>query len=304
MFEKARETYSFVGKFKICSIISGIICLFAIVSLILTACGIPMFNFDIDFAGGVTMEIELGTTVDRSVQEQVAAIYKQDAGVNASVTTAGSDGTAVDVKTTELTSEQRQQIMNDISAKFGSDKVSLVSTDFVSAAVGNDLKKSAVVATLLACGLILVYITIRFELLSGVAAILCLLHDVLIMVAFMAITKIPMNMTFIAAALTIVGYSINATIVVFDRVRENYGNQGKRGDFAAVIDKSIWQTMNRSIGTTVTTLLPVICIIIMGVTSIRIFALPLMVGIIAGGYSSTCLSGPIWNLLKGKKANA
>ena len=117
------------------------------------------------------------------------------------------------------------------------------------------------------------------------------------MLAFFVVFRIPVNMTFIAAALTIIGYSINATIVVFDRIRENYKRLG--GEFAMIVDRSIWETMRRSVGTTITTLIPVILIIILGVTSIRIFAIPLTVGIIAGGYSSTCLAGPLWNILKG-----
>lgn len=304
MFDFSNKTFSFVGKFKIFAAISIILCSIGLFGIIASFFGVPAFNYDIDFVGGVTMDIELGTTVDRTVQEDIASIYKDIAGVTASVTTSGNSGTAVLVKTVEIPSETRQEIFNAIAEKYGEDKVVLNETNYVSAAVGNDLKRSAFLSTLIACALILVYITIRFELRSGLAAIICLLHDVLVMVGFFVIFRIPMNMTFIAAALTIIGYSINATIVVFDRVRENYKLQGSRGDFAAVVDKSIWQSMRRSIGTTITTLLPVIFIIIIGVTSIRIFALPLMVGIIAGGYSSTCIAGPIWNLMRGKKEKA
>ena len=113
-----------------------------------------------------------------------------------------------------------------------------------------------------------------------------------------------MNMTFIAAALTIIGYSINATIVVFDRIRENLKRARPKDSLADVMDKSIWQTMKRSVGTTVTTILPLIMIIILGVTSIRIFAWPLFIGVICGGYSSVCLSSNIWHALAGKNAKA
>ena len=294
--------FSFVGHFKVFAIISSIFCLIGLAGIILSLFGVPAFNFDTEFKGGVKMDIELGTTVTRQVQEQVAKIYSDAAGVTANVTTSGDSGTAVTVKTVELSSDQRQQIFDKIAEQFGTDKTVLLETRYVSATVGNDLKTSALLSTLLACVLILIYISIRFELRSGIAAIVCLLHDVLVMLSFFVIFQIPMNMTFIAAALTIVGYSINATIVVFDRVRENYKRQGSTGDFALVVDKSIWQTMRRSIGTTVTTLLPILLILILGVSSIRIFALPLTIGVISGGYSSTCIAGPLWCKLKGNKA--
>lgn len=302
MNENNSKNFSFVGKFKIFAVISIILCSIGLAGVVLTAFGVPAFNFDIDFAGGVTMEMELGTEVTRQVQDDIAAIYKDVAGVTANVTTSGNSGTSVSVKTVEIDSEQREEIFDKIAEKYGEDNVVLSSSGYVSASVGNDLKRSALLSTLLACALVLIYISIRFELRSGITAIICLLHDVLIMLAFLVITRLPVNMTFIAAALTIVGYSINATIVVFDRIRENRKRQCGRGDFGACVDESIWQSMRRSIGTTITTLLPVILIIIFGVTSVRIFALPLMVGIIAGGYSSTCIAGPIWNKLKGDKA--
>lgn len=301
-FKNASEKFSFVKKFKLFAVISIILCSIGLVGIILTFFNIPAFNFDIDFIGGVTMEIDLGQEVTRSVQSEIEGIYKDVAGVSASVTTSGNSGTSVLVKTVEIDSDSRQEVFNKVAETFGKDKVSLVSTEYVSASVGNDLKRSAFLSTILACVLILLYISIRFEFKSGLAAIICLVHDVLVMLGFFVISRMPMNMTFIAAALTIVGYSINATIVVFDRVRENYKLQGNKGDFALVVDKSIWQSMGRSIGTTITTLLPVILIVILGVSSIRVFALPLMVGIICGTYSSTCIAGPLWNLLKGEKA--
>ncbi|MEG0777297.1 MAG: protein translocase subunit SecF [Oscillospiraceae bacterium] len=299
MFEKAASKFSFVGHFKVFVVISTILCSIGLAGIILTFFNVPAFNLDLDFVGGVSMEMELGTPVTREVQESIEKIYTDVAGVTANVTTSGNSGTAVIVKTVEIPSEQREEVFNKVAELYGKDKTVLLNSGFVSANVGNDLKRSAFLASALAAVLILVYISIRFEFRSGLAAIICLLHDVLVMLSFFVIFRIPMNMTFIAAALTIIGYSINATIVVFDRVRENYKRQGSGGDFSLVVDKSIWQTMRRSIGTTFTTLLPIILICILGVTSIRIFALPLMVGVLAGGYSSTCIAGPLWNKFKG-----
>lgn len=302
MLDRIFKNFSFTGHFKLFGIISVVLCLAGLAGIVLSIFGIPAFNFDFDFVGGVTMEIELGQEVTRDIQDDIAAIYSDAAGVSANIAASGNSGTAVTVKTVELSSEKREEIFDLIAEKYGEDKVALLSTDYASAAIGNDLKRSAVIASLLAALFILIYITIRFELRSGLAAIICLLHDVLVMLSVFVIFRIPMNMTFIAAALTIIGYSINATIVVFDRVRENRKNLSSNVRFPDVVDMSVRQSMRRSLGTTVTTLLPILLIIMIGVSSIRIFAIPLTVGILAGGYSSTCLAGPLWNALRGKGA--
>lgn len=304
MFEKASKNFSFVGHFKLFGIISIILCSIGLAGIILSCFGVSAFNFDIEFVGGVKMDMELGVPVTQAVQDDIAAIFKDVAGVTAGVTTSGDSGTGVTVKTVEISSELRQHAFDAVAEKYGEENVVMLGTRYVSATVGNDLKRSALISALIACALILVYISFRFEFRSGLAAIVCLLHDVLIMLSLFVVFKIPMNMTFIAAALTIIGYSINATIVVFDRVRENYRHQGNGGDFAACVDKSVWQSMRRSIGTTITTLLPIVLILILGVSSIRVFAIPLVIGVVAGGYSSTCIAGPLWNKLKGSKAKA
>jgi len=299
MFEKASKSFSFVKHFKLFAVISVLLCIVGLAGLAAQVFGVALFNFDLDFVGGVTMEMELGREVTREVQDAIAGICREVAGVSATVTTSGNSGTAVTVKTVEISSEQRQEIFSRVAAAYG-DGVSLISSDYVSASVGSDLKRAAFISSILAAALILVYISIRFEFRSGLAALICLLHDLLVMLSFFVIFQIPMNMTFIAAALTIIGYSINATIVVFDRIRENYKAQGG-GNFGEVVDRSIWQSMRRSLGTTFTTMLPVIFISILGVSSIRVFSLPLLVGVVAGGYSSTCIAGPLWNAMQGKK---
>jgi preprotein translocase subunit SecF len=170
------------------------------------------------------------------------------------------------------------------------------------------LKQAAVKASLLAILLILIYITVRFEFRSGLAAIITLCHDICVMMAFFAIFQLPVNLNFIAAALTILGYSINATIVVFDRIRENSKGISDLKIFADATDRSIRQTLSRSINTSVTTLIPVLLILILGVPSIQNFAIALVVGIISGTYSSVFISGPLWVNLKkigsGKSAAA
>jgi preprotein translocase SecF subunit len=275
VFEKLSTRFSFIKHKVLFAIISSMLCITGLVGLILLPFGVTLFNFDIDFAGGTTMVVDVGSEVTRDVQVEIDKIVIVVAGVTPRVTTSGNDKTAVTIKTTELTSETRDAVFNAIADEYGTDNVTLKSSDYVSAAVGSDLKSAAVKSSLIAAVLILLYITIRFAFKSGIAAVVCLLHDLLVMLSFFIIFQIPMNMTFIAAALTIIGYSINATIVVFDRVRENLKRARPKDKLADIMDKSIWQTMMRSVGTTITTILPLIMILILGVTSIRIFAWPL-----------------------------
>jgi len=166
--------------------------------------------------------------------------------------------------------------------------------------MGKEMWWSAAKAIVIAVVLMLAYIWFRFELYSGISAILALCHDVIIIIAFYAIFQFPVNSTFIAAILTILGYSINATIVVFDRIRENKKimRQQKFGD---VVNKSVWQTLDRSINTSATTLITLVCLYILGVTSIKQFILPLVIGVICGTFSSVFIAGQFWVLLRGNK---
>lgn len=296
------KNIGFVKNFKVTGIISIVLCVVGLVSIILLPFGKSFFNLDLDFVGGVTMEYDIGTAVTREISDDIAAIVTETTGVKpSSVTKSGNGGTMVTIKMTEINSENRDKVFQAVSEAYGVDKVTLVSSDYVSASVGKDITRAAFIASSLAALLILVYITIRFEFRSGIAAIICLIHDLLVMLSIYVVFQISMNMNFIAAALTIIGYSINATIVVFDRIRENYKKTGGNENFERVVDRSVTQSMRRSIGTTITTLLPIIFLVILGVSSIRNFAIPIMVGVLAGGYSSTCIAGPLWCKLKGKK---
>ena len=184
-----------------------------------------------------------------------------------------------------------------------SEKTRMTGSSTVSAEVSDSLKRTAVVATAVAILLMLVYIAIRFEGRASFAAVICLAHDIIIMIFAYSVFQIPVSSTIIAAILTILGYSINATIVIFDRIRENRRNLSSSYTFEDAVDSGIKSTIWRSINTTITTLLTIGLIYILGVTSIKNFALPLIVGIIAGVYSSICLSGNLWVALKniGKK---
>ncbi|MBQ8758882.1 MAG: protein translocase subunit SecF [Clostridia bacterium] len=188
-------------------------------------------------------------------------------------------------------------------AETSAEKTRMTSSSTVSAEVSDSLKQTAVTATAVAILLMLVYIAIRFEGRAAFAAIICLAHDVVIMLFAYSIFQIPVSSTIIAAILTILGYSINATIVIFDRIRENRRNLSSNYTFEDAVNSGIKSTIWRSLNTTITTLLTIGMIYILGVTSIKNFALPLIVGIISGVYSSICLSGNLWVALKnvGKK---
>ena len=175
------------------------------------------------------------------------------------------------------------------------------STDTVSAEVSTSLKKSAIVSAVAAIALMLLYIAFRFDFGSAFAAVLCLAHDVFVMLVAYSVFQIPVGSTVIATVLTILGYSINATIIIFDRVRENVKQMPVGIPFSEKVDNGIRSTLMRSLNTTITTLVTIGLIYILGVTSIKQFALPLIVGIIAGAYSSICLAGNFWTIFRSKK---
>ena len=302
MIEKMKN-FSFTGNFKILSFIACALVSVGLIGLILLPFGVQLFQFDIDFVGGTTMQYEMRVPVTAEVTADVAAIVEEVSGQAASsVTKAGDSGTQVVIKSRELDSETRDAVFEAVAEKYGLEATDCIKSDYVSASVGKDLRNKAIKASLIAVILILVYITIRFEFRSGIAAIVALVHDLLVMLSMYIIFRIPFNMNFIAAALTILGYSINATIVVFDRIRENKKKEStKKLPFAEIVDISIHQTLSRSLNTTITTLVVMVMLLILGVSSIRNFAAPICVGVIAGCYSSVCISGPVWNLLSSKK---
>lgn len=287
--------FSFTKHFKLFGIISLIMISVGLVSLILTLCGVNgLFNFDIDFVGGTTFEFQLPVSVDKTVTDRAAALYQDAIGkAPSSVTSSGENG--LRIKALELSDAEVESVRDAIANEYSVDIEKGYQVERVSASVGRDLSKAAFTASLVAVILILVYIAFRFEFKSGVAAICALVHDLLVMLSMYVIFRIPFNINFIAAALTILGYSINATIVVFDRVRENRKNM-RTGNFGEIVDTSIWDTMTRSINTTITTLVVMVMLLILGVSSIRNFALPICIGIICGCYSSVCISGPLWNV--------
>lgn len=184
--------------------------------------------------------------------------------------------------------------------KFGVDE-NTISTESISSTVSKEMRQDAIVAVIVATICMLLYIWFRFkDIRFASSAVLALLHDVLVVLAFYAIARISVGNTFIACMLTIVGYSINATIVIFDRIRENMHGSRRIDNIEEVVNSSITQTLTRSIYTSFTTFITIFVVFVMGVSSIREFALPIMVGIVCGAYSSVCITGALWYVLKTK----
>ena len=201
------------------------------------------------------------------------------------------------IRTLSLDADGRESLNSALADKFGVDK-ELITAENISGSVSDEMKKDAFIAVAIATVMMLLYIWFRFKNINfAAAAVAALIHDVLVVIAFYALFRWSVGQTFIACILTIVGYSINATIVIFDRIRRNRKNAPYGADIAAIVDTSIAETVSRTIFTSATTFIMVLCLFVFGTSSIREFALPLMVGIVCGGYSSVFITGPLWNLL-------
>ena len=298
--EAGKQRFAILKNFKIFGGISALLVVTGLVALILLPFGKNLFNLSIDFAGGTEMEFNMHTEVTQDVQTEVSGLFKAATGVDASSVTSSGDGNEdVLIRSTSITSEQRAAVIDKMLEKYSLADTDILNNNDVSASIGSDLQRSAVICSVLAIVLMMLYITFRFEMTSGMAAVCCLMHDLLIMLSVYVWLQIPLDSNFIAAALTILGYSINASIIVFDRVRENL-RTARREDFASVAERSVWQTMGRTINTTLTTLFTIGMVFILGVPSLKQFTLPLIVGILAGGWSSVLLSCSLWNVFRKK----
>ena len=253
------------------------------------------FNYGIDFKGGTSTNVTFNENLSlEDISARVVPVVEtvtHEAGTQ----TQKVEGTnEVIIKTRELNLEERDALNNALVQSFGVD-AEKITAENISAAVSTEMKKDAIWATVWATLLMLIYIFIRFKKLSfALGSVLALIHDVLILVTCYAIARWSVGSTFIACILTIVGYSINATIVIFDRMRENLGNMKKNTTKEEIVNLSVTQTLSRSINASLTTFIMVLVLYIMGVSSIREFALPIMVGIVVGTYSSVCLAASIW----------
>lgn len=268
--------------------------IFYIISLSLILAGVVMFlingfNYGIDFTGGTLLEINVGKFIPVDEVREIVEEYDP----NMSILHGGNNKESLIIKSTlNLSSETINNILNEFVVKYDIDNKNFQSNTF-GPIMGKEIRERAILSIIISTIAMLIYITFRFEFRFGLAAIVALLHDVLITVAVYAIFKLPVNAAFIAAILTVVGYSINDTIVIFDRIREEL-RLNPRHELDEIIDDSISKSLRRTINTTITTLVAVIVLYIVGVEDIKVLALPLIVGMISGTYSSIFIASPLW----------
>ena len=272
------KTINFIGKRKMFYSASGIVIAIGIVAMVISGVNGHIFNYSLE-----------------KLESDVQPVVSEVTGDNDIQMTPVTGSNEVIIKTRTLTVDERDALYSKLSETFGVDE-STIQTENISAAVSGEMKRSAILSVIIAAIFMLIYVWIRFKEFSfGASSVLPLLHDVFVLLAFYAVLRWTVGNTFIACMLTLVGYSINATIVVFDRIRENLHTNK---NLAEVVNVSVTQTLSRSINTSLTTLIMVVVLYILGVTSIKEFALPLIVGVICGCYSSVCIAGCLWYDLK------
>lgn len=258
------------------------------------------FNLGIDFTGGSIMDLKFNKAVTVS---EVRGVLKEHKLGNAIIQLENADGgtsaEGVLIRTGVIDDEQRRVVMDDLQSKLG--KFDINRVENVGATVGSELIQQAVMAIVLSWVLMIAYISMRFEFKFAIAAIIALIIDVSVTLSYFSLFHMELDSSFVAALLTVVGYSVNGTIVIFDRIRENLKIHRRSESMADMIDNSIWQTMGRSIYTVGTSLFAVIAIFLWGGETIHNFAFAMLIGFSSGAYTSTLLAGPLWLFLRGKK---
>ena len=297
---KERKAINFVGKRKVFFIVSIILILSGPATMLINSqAGNKALNYSLEFSGGTSTTVTFNEDMDiKTIDSEVTPVVEEVTGDKNVQPTKVVGTNQVVIKTRSLTQEEREALQNALVEKFGVDE-NTISTESISSTVSKEMRQDAIVAVVVATICMLLYIWFRFkDIRFASSAVLALLHDVLVVLAFYAIARISVGNTFIACMLTIVGYSINATIVIFDRIRENMHGSRRIDNIEEVVNSSITQTLTRSIYTSFTTFVMVAVLYIMGVSSIREFAAPLMVGILVGAYSSVCVTGALWLVMK------
>lgn len=300
---KERKTVNFLGKKAVFFAISGIIIAAGFIGMAVHAAnGNNALNYGLDFVGGTSTTADFGKeyTIEE-IESDIIPIVCDVVGEKDVMANKVEGTTQITVKTRTLSLEEREQLNAALVENFGVDE-SAITSQSISSTVSSEMRSDAVIAVIVSTICMLIYIWIRFkDIRFGASAIAALLHDVLVVLAFYALLRISVGNTFIACMLTIIGYSVNDTIVIFDRIRENLGKTAERQTpemLAEVANRSLTQTLSRSINTSITTFIMVFMLFLFGVASIREFALPLMAGLICGAYSSICIATELWYVMK------
>lgn len=301
---KERASVDFVGKRKLFFGISLAVIVAGIAVMgINGASGKGAFAYSLEFAGGTSTNVTFNENYTiEEIDETIVPVVEEVTGDNNIQAQKVSGTNQVIIKTKTLELEEREALNQTMVDNFGVDET-LITAENISSTVSSEMRHDAIIAVIVATICMLIYIWFRFkDVRFATSAVTALVHDVLVVLGFYAVARISLGNTFIACMLTIVGYSINATIVIFDRIREEMQLKTKNMKLEDVVNKSITQTLTRSIYTSITTFVMVAILFVMGVNSIKEFALPLMVGIVCGAYSSVCITGALWYVLKTKFA--
>ena len=302
---KERTPIRFLQKRKVFFLISVLMILSAPVAmLIFKGTSGEALKYSLEFKGGTSTNVTFAEDMPiKEIDARVTPLVEKVTGDKNVQATKVVGSNQVTIKTVTLDVKEREALNQALEEEFGVSKDDITS-ESISSTVSSEMRADAVKAVVVATILMLLYIWFRFkDIRFASSAVIALLHDVLVVLAFYAIARVSVGNTFIACMLTIVGYSINATIVIFDRIRENMAGARKKEDLENLVNASITQTLTRSVYTSLTTFIMVFLLFVMGVSSIREFALPLMVGIICGGYSSVCITGALWYVMKTKIKN-
>ena len=291
------KKFSIVKNYKLFFAVTIIFLLVGIGSMVTRG-----FNLGIDFTGGSIMDLSFKQPVTVA---QVREVLKDHDLGNSIIQLENTDGSTsskgVLIRTGVIDDAMRRQVMDSLKGKIGDFEIQRVEN--VGATIGGELIQQAVMAIMLSWVLMIAYITLRFEFKFAIAAIIALIIDVAVTLSYFSLFKMEMDSSFVAALLTVVGYSINGTIVIFDRIRENLKSHRRSESLGEMIDNSIWQTLARSIYTVGTSLFAVVSIFLWGGETIRNFSFAMLVGFSSGAYTSTFLAGPLWLFLRGKKAS-
>lgn len=304
---KTRKNIDFLSKKGIFFGLSGLVIVIGLVFMLFVNSGIAKrghsLNFSLEFLGGTQTTVPF--TQDYSLDEINSLMVSDIEGIvkdSNVVTTKVQGSNEVIFKTVTLNADQRDALNDYFEEKFGVDRET-IKAESISSTISKESQRETIIAVVVACICMLIYIWFRFkDIRFGASSVLALTHDVLVTLTFYALAYVSVGSTFVACMLTIVGYSINATIVIFDRIRENLAEAAPKTTLKDIVNESITTTLSRSIFTSLTTFIMVVALYIFGVSSIKEFALPLMVGIICGTYSSICLAGSLWFVFREKFA--